>query len=360
MSPRATELHATTLWDQVIGQDYACTQLQSAVTQPVHAYLLAGPAGTGKRTAALAFAAELLAHDAEGAAADQIVKLVSLEQYPALHVIEREGPSISADQARDVVSRSQMSAPVGTRQVFILDEFHLVQDAGPMLLKAIEEPNRGTFFIVLADEVPSHLITIASRCVEVKFTAIAEELIAQALVNSGTDPELAAVVASISGGNLERARLIVADPSVTHRRDLWYSSMDRIDGSGHSIANVVDELLESIDAVLTPLGERQADELAAFVASFQNLDLAVPKGQKKQVEDRHKREQRRVRSDELRSGLAVLLERYRDDCFGAEPTRQSKSYIAAYEAVHEAELRLLFNAREPLVLQDMFIHLAVL
>lgn len=351
-------LHAETLWQQVVGQDQACAQLQAAINSPVHAYLLVGPPGTGKRAAALAFAAELLSHESVGAESEQIVRLVSMEQYPALNIVEREGPSISADQARDVVGRSQMSPPVGSRQVFILDEFHLVQDAGPMLLKAIEEPNPGTFFIVLADEVPSHLETIASRCVEVNFTAIPEDVIARALIAEGSDPELAGVVASISGGNLERARLIVADPSVTQRRDAWYSAMDRVDGTGHAITVVVDELLASIEAVLQPLEERQKEELEAFVASFENLDLSVPKGQKKQVEDRHKREQRRIRADELRSGLGVLLEYFRDRCFSDGPAAPPALYTKAYDAVRAAEERLHFNAKESLVLQSLFIQLS--
>jgi DNA polymerase-3 subunit delta' len=90
----------------------------------------------------------------------------------------------------------------------LLDEFHLVKDAGPKLLKTIEEPPAGTFFVVLADELPPELITIASRCVRVDFDALTAPLIAARLVDEGVGLERADEVAAFAGGDLDRARLL--------------------------------------------------------------------------------------------------------------------------------------------------------
>ena len=61
-----TVIAATTIdpWADVVGQDFAVAQLQAASTRPIHAYLLVGPRGSGKRQLARAFAATLLASSA--------------------------------------------------------------------------------------------------------------------------------------------------------------------------------------------------------------------------------------------------------------------------------------------------------
>ncbi|MFV0318280.1 MAG: AAA family ATPase, partial [Microthrixaceae bacterium] len=153
------------LWVGVVGQGETVRGLRHAVGEPVHAYLLVGPEGSGKRAAATAFAAELLTADLDGPEADRAAALAASGNHPDLHVVQRTGPSISAGTAREIVKDASRSPTEGRRQVFVLDEFHLVADAAPILLKAIEEPEPATVFVVLAEEVTDPLVTIASRCV---------------------------------------------------------------------------------------------------------------------------------------------------------------------------------------------------
>ena len=66
--------------------------------------------------------------------------------------------------------------------MLILDEFHLLRPEGAArLLKTVEEPPPSTVFVILADDVPVDLVTIASRCVRVDFHALPEPLIAETL-----------------------------------------------------------------------------------------------------------------------------------------------------------------------------------
>src|SRR5207244_6238029 len=60
-----------------------------------------------------------------------------------LVVVERTGPFISVDQAREIVRQASLSPVEGGRKVLLLVDFHLVQNAAPMLLKIIEEPPAG-------------------------------------------------------------------------------------------------------------------------------------------------------------------------------------------------------------------------
>ncbi len=150
-------------WDEVVGQPVAVSQLRAAVASPVHAYLFVGPRGTGKRAAARAFAGELLAAGSEGDDADRHRRLAAAETHPDLSVVERSGASIDVKQARWIVERASRSPNEGSRKVLVLDEFHLLDPrTGGILLKTIEEPPDGTYFLVLAEEVTPDLVTIAS------------------------------------------------------------------------------------------------------------------------------------------------------------------------------------------------------
>ena len=98
----------------------------------------------------------------------------------------------SRDQVRRVVEQAVRSPVEGDRKVLLLTEFHLVLDAAPILLKSVEEPPPSTFFLILADEVPPELVTIASRCVVVPFHPLAAELVVAQLVAEGVAPDAAA------------------------------------------------------------------------------------------------------------------------------------------------------------------------
>ncbi len=115
--------------------------------------------------------------------------------------------------------RQASLAPVeGARKVLVLHEFHLLNAAGAgRLLKTLEEPPPSTHFVVLADFVPPDLVTIASRCVRIEFVPIAATTIAARLVADGTPPERAEEIASVAGGDLDRARLLDADPDFVER-----------------------------------------------------------------------------------------------------------------------------------------------
>ncbi len=247
------------LWSEVVGQDPAIAQLRSAAASPVHAYLLVGPEGSGKRALARAFAAELLAGGLDDDQSERTRRLVASEAHPAMIVVERDGASISTDQADEVVRQASLAPPEGALQVIVLVDFHLVGVAAPKLLKCIEEPPATTVFVVLAEEVSPELITIASRCVQVDLAAVPEQVLVDRLVEEGAAPDTARLAAAGAGGSLSRARLLIDDPAFAARRAAWYHVPGRLDGTGATACAVADELLASIDGVLEPLAARQAE-----------------------------------------------------------------------------------------------------
>jgi DNA polymerase-3 subunit delta' len=350
------------VWADLVGQDSAVAQLRGAVASPVHAYLFVGPAGSGRRAAARAFAAELFAAGAaDEAAADRHRRLALAEEHPDLAVVERKGASIPVGDrerpeegsARWVVQRASLSPVDAARSVFVLLDFHLVQNAAPVLLKTIEEPSPHVVFIVVADEVTPELVTIASRCVQVDFGSIRPELIAERLVVDGVEPGIAAEAAAAALGSLERARLLVDDPRLVVRRDAWRGVPDRLDGTGAAAAEVAAELAAAIDDAQAPLDERHAAE----VGELNDRIAATGErgGGRKDLETRHRREARRLRTDELRFGFAVLSERYRSGLADAADPTQA---LEALAALRDASEELVRNPNETLMLQALMLRLS--
>jgi DNA polymerase-3 subunit delta' len=337
----------------IVGQPDAVLQLAAAASAPVHAYLFVGPAGSGKRAAARAFAATLIcAHGGCGLCRD--CRLTLAGRHPDVREIERTGPAISVDQADEIV-RSAALAPIESpRKVMILDEFHLLRAEGAArLLKTIEEPPGSTTFLVLADDVPPELVTVASRCVRIDFRALADADVTSVLLAEGHDADHAALAARAAGGNLDRARVLVIDPGLVVRREAFERLPRRLDGTGAAVVKAVDELLGLIEAAAAPLQERQAIEVAA-------LDVRVEQvgergSGRRALEERHKREARRHRVDELRAGLAVLAAAYRDELVAG--SRDAAGAVSAVARIHDAIEVLDRNPNEALLLQDLFLRL---
>ena len=341
-------------WSEVVGQDEAIAALQAALDAPVHAYLLLGPAGTGKRAAALSFAAGLLsAPESATSDPDRAVRLALLGHHPDLAVVERAGAAISADQADDIVRQASRSATEGRRKVLVLDEFHLVQPAAAAkLLKTVEEPPVGTFFVVLAEEITPELVTIASRCVRIDFRPVPTQVLADRLVSEGVDPAHAAEIADASHGDLRRARLLATDERLAIRLAAWRAIPGRLNGTGHVAAQVVDQIRGLIDDAAAPLAEQQRLEGEALTERIERY------GQRgsgaKALEERHRREVRRLRTDELRLGLAELARAYRDElAVSSDPA----PLLDAQQAIQLAAEALLRNPNEELLLLALLMSL---
>ncbi|MFN2608223.1 MAG: ATP-binding protein, partial [Acidimicrobiales bacterium] len=211
---------AASVFDDLIGQAGAADQLRAAARAPVHAYLLVGPPGSGKRPAARAFAAALLCPTG-GCGVCDVCRRVRAGAHPDAVSLERQGPFITVAQAREIQRLALRSPNEGSRKVLILNDFHLVREAGPTLLKVVEEPPPSTVFVILADAVPPELVTIASRCVRIDFGSLVHDDLVAALVAEGIDAVVAAEVAPSAGGRLDRARRLASDSGFSARRDSW-------------------------------------------------------------------------------------------------------------------------------------------
>jgi DNA polymerase-3 subunit delta' len=338
--------------DRIVGQPRPRNLLAASLAAPVHAYLFLGPPGSGKREAALAFGAALVCPNG-GCGVCGACRGALAGIHPDVNVVERTGASITVDEARAITVFAQRTPTAAPRQALILVDFHLVDRAGPALLKTIEEPPPSTVFIVLAESVPPPLVTIASRCVVVDFAPLDEATITSALTGEGLDPDVAAAGAAGSSGRLDRARLLAADPAFSARQARWRTVPERLDGTGATVALLTAELLSGGDELVAVVKARQVEELAALTAASKAAGERALGG-RAAIEARHNREQRRVRTDELRAGLATLAGAYRARLVEHTlPARRLGALASACDAVDESALALERNPTESLLIERL-------
>src|ERR671914_2156519 len=157
--------------------------------RPAHAYLLHGPAGTGKRDAARRFAAELLAR---GAADPENARARTHHgTHPDLTWV---APSGAHEMLRRDVDEAVVSAAARTpfearHRVFVLERADTMNDeAANALLKTPEEPPPYVVLLLLTDRPTQVLPTIASRCQPVRFDAPSAAALAERLQARGVAP----------------------------------------------------------------------------------------------------------------------------------------------------------------------------
>jgi DNA polymerase III subunit gamma/tau len=165
-------------WDQVVGQDHIIQTLQNAVSanRVAHAYLFAGPRGTGKTTTArlLAKAVNCLEADLSVRPCNQCEHCQAVTLGRFLDMIEIDAASnTSVEDVRDLRDKINFSPNQGRFKVYIIDEVHMLSPAAfNALLKTLEEPPPHAIFILATTEVHKLPATVISRCQRHEFRRI--------------------------------------------------------------------------------------------------------------------------------------------------------------------------------------------
>ncbi len=349
-------LAAHDVFSGVVGQASAVASLRAAVRRPVHAYLLVGPSGSGKLALARSLAAGLLC-DEGGCGKCSVCRRSLAGIHPDLVVIERTGAAVSVDDARSVVRAAQRTPLEASRQVIVVPDVHLARLAAPVLLKTVEEPPASTVVVLLAESVPPELVTIASRCVRVDLVPVQDEEIVRHLVDRGVPETVAAQVARVSRGSVSRAVVLAEGGGVARRSELWSSVPHGLDGTGSTVAVLVEGLLASAEEAVEPLRARHRSEIEALDADEDAGRGRRPRG-RKEIEERQHREERRWRTDDIQAGLNELASAYRSRLLSARTPSRRRQAVAAISEVEAAMSSLVRNPNERLLLESLLVRLA--
>jgi DNA polymerase-3 subunit gamma/tau len=204
-------------WDEVVGQQHVVQTLRNAVTggRVAHAYLFAGPRGTGKTTAArlLAKAVNCLAGDAAGRPCNQCAHCSAVNEGRFLDLIEIDAASnTSVEDVRDLRDKINFSPNQGAYKVYIIDEVHMLSTAAfNALLKTLEEPPPHAIFILATTEMHKIPATVLSRCQRHEFRRVpVDDIVSQLqLIAKAEDlkvePEALTLIARQASGGLRDA-----------------------------------------------------------------------------------------------------------------------------------------------------------
>lgn len=355
-----TATTATDLWAEAVGQDAAATQLRAAAVNPVHAYLLLGHEGWGARAVAAAFAADVLAVGLDEAGAERVRSLVAAGNFADFQPYEPEGAAIRVPEVQEITRLAYRAPTEAARKVILIPRLHLADpQAWSAMLKVIEEPPASTVWVLLADDLPPEMVTIASRSVTVPLVPVSQQALTECLQREGADAEVAANAALAAAGDVALARLLVSDDRLKLRVEMWRRIPEQLDGSGHAVWRLTAEVRAAIDDSLAHVKSRFDAAEAELAARIEELGL--PKGQLRSLGESHKRQLRRARTAEIRLGLAALGSRYRDAIAAAaagRPNAHRRALLDAVAAIDAAyEALAVRNANEALQLQALFLRL---
>ncbi|HEU4706777.1 MAG TPA: hypothetical protein VFS64_06310 [Solirubrobacterales bacterium] len=260
---------------------------------PSHAYLFRGPRGAGKRAAARAFAAEVLAAAAAEDPEDARRRaLLDPSPHPDLVWLAPAGAQHMVEEVRERVIRASAYRPFeGGKRVFVVEAAEAMRDESQnALLKTLEEPPGFVHLILLSSDQEGLLETVASRCQTVDFAPLPAEVLEAELVdgtnsptpsadgpNSPTSddgsarrpgegdisarrPEEIAAAARLAAGDLERGRLLLSPQGRELRADVecciaaalagscasapWKGLLDRAKAAGEDVEAAAREALE--------------------------------------------------------------------------------------------------------------------
>ncbi|HWG57161.1 MAG TPA: hypothetical protein VNT58_11650 [Gaiellaceae bacterium] len=275
-------------------QEEAKRLLRAALGEDTaHAFLLHGPAGTGKRRAALAFAAAVLGDDAR----------VRNGTHPDLYVLEPVGEMIRIDEIRQLRRDLHLRPFEADHRVYVVHAAHLLnEDAADALLKDLEEPPQYALILLVADELGPIPPTIRSRCQLVPFRRLSGRAIRAYFDEHapGLDESVRVALARVAGGRLDRAERLL-DPQAAERRDALLAA-------GRAV--YADPEFEPADAAAALLEAARARGAAArerAEAELEGIDLPA-----READQRLRRAQRGAEREELLASLEELASWYRD------------------------------------------------
>lgn len=300
---------------------------RGSASQMTHAWLFTGPPGSGRSTAARAFAAALqcVSPDralggAPGCGFCDGCHTSLVGTHADVEIVRTDLLSIGVKETRDLVRRSSLSPAGGRWQVIVLEDAdRLTEGAGNVLLKAVEEPAPRTVWLLCAPSVEDVLPTIRSRCRHLSLRTPPVGAVADVLVRrDGIEPEAADRAARATQGHIGRARRLATDERARARRAAVLKLPLRVDDIGGCLKaaqELIDAAGEDAKQVAEDVDTKETEELRAALGAAAGTGGRLPRGTAgamKELQDKQKRRSTRTQRDSLDLALVDLTGFYRD------------------------------------------------
>ncbi|MDR1087736.1 MAG: DNA polymerase III subunit delta' [Coriobacteriales bacterium] len=362
-------------FNDLTGQDRVAQFLTAVIRSdtPAHAYLFAGPLGSGKTEATGAFAQALLCEQGGGDACDTCLR-VAHGTHPDFHVVPPLGAAgYLAEQIQEIIASAQRAPVRAHRKVYLLTRGDLLSGhAANALLKTLEEPPADTIFVLMARNRDAVLETIVSRCQVLPFRRIPEdEAIALVVEKTGVAPEDARIALAATGGSLIYAAQFMRSEE---RRNLRVATLEVLERLVHADdASVLDSAKLLIVKMRAPLDvvkmeqQRQLEQSRDFLSTgnLSRLETQL----RRELTSREREtigEILDVTSSWIRDIMVVQLPRSSERPVNVDAlTNITKlaeqvslaACVRALDAVREAERQIQYNVSVQLALEVMLFAL---
>ncbi|CAN2168823.1 DNA polymerase III subunit delta' [Candidatus Nanopelagicaceae bacterium] len=218
----------TSVFDDLVGQEHIIEILQGAVAasrtgeesqEMTHAWVFTGPPGSGRSSAAVAFAQALICPN-NGCGTCNDCNSAKTHGHPDVEIIRTEGLSIKVEEVRELLTRVAWAPSMGGWRVVVMEDAdRLTESAANALLKAIEEPGTRTVWLLCAPTLHDVLPTIRSRCRHLQLRTPSLEAVTNVLINRDhIAPGMADFAARASQGHIGRAKYLATNESVRSNR----------------------------------------------------------------------------------------------------------------------------------------------
>ena len=220
----------SSVFDDLVGQEHIIEILQGAVAasrtgeesqEMTHAWVFTGPPGSGRSSAAVAFAQALICPN-NGCGICNDCNSAKTHGHPDVEIIRTEGLSIKVEEVRELLTRVAWAPSMGGWRVVVMEDAdRLTESAANALLKAIEEPGTRTVWLLCAPTLHDVLPTIRSRCRHLQLRTPSLEAVTNVLINRDQiAPGMADLAARVSQGHIGRAKYLATNESVRSNRKI--------------------------------------------------------------------------------------------------------------------------------------------
>ena len=306
------------VYDQLIGQAHIVETLTAAVSaaasgeesqEMTHAWIFTGPPGSGRSSAAIAFAQALVCKENGCGKCNECITSKS-GAHPDVEILKSEGLSIKIDEIRELLTRTAWAPSMGGWRVVVMEDAdRLTESAANALLKAIEEPGLRTVWLLCAPTLHDILPTIRSRCRHIQLHTPSNDEVSKFLIDKHQiAPKMADFAARVSQGHIGRARHLATNEEVRNRRHAILSipnQLNSVSSAYAAAAKLVELANAESDAISEALDEKEYEELSTALGKGGGKAL-------KELEKEQKSRATRITRDTLDGALLDLATFYRD------------------------------------------------
>lgn len=368
------------LWDELVGQEAAIEAVRRAAApgsdSMTHAWMIVGPAGSGRSTLAHAFAATLVSEGDDNHA----LSLVVAGTHPDVALLATDRVTISIDEVRELVTQSYYAPSTARYRVIIIEDAdRMTERTSNVLLKALEEPPPRTVWILCAPSVQDVLPTIQSRVRTITLRTPSAEQVAELIhQREGVEMGLALQAAREAQSHIGMAMRLATDEEARARRDHTVQtilSLQTVSTAVNAAAELIAIAQADQKALLEKLDQQEREDTlrslgvapgAAVPAALRGSVKALEENQKRRATRSLRDGVDRIATDitsilrdilmiQLGTGAELVNERFRPQLEARSGLTTAEHTLWAIDQVQVARDRIAGNTPPQLALEAMLI-----